>query len=202
MAAATLFNHAMTAGQALLGGAPAPLDSSTTGTSSASGSSDGSDGSATISANDFLTLLVTEMQNQDPTADTDPNEYINQLVEVNSLEQLIDINQTLTTDLGGTSGSSNDNASGETAGATSSGNGAISAVTAALPGAAARTSTGLPKIQAGAASGAMGPQGSAAPRIAGNLSVPGSIAAGQRVAHALDGRVHTQPDANLLSIAH
>ena len=27
----------------------------------------------TISANDFLTLLVTEMQNQDPTADTDPN---------------------------------------------------------------------------------------------------------------------------------
>ena len=51
--------------------------------------------SATISANDFLTLLVTEMQNQDPTADTDPNEYINQLVQVNSLEQLIDINQTL-----------------------------------------------------------------------------------------------------------
>lgn len=54
--------------------------------------------SATISANDFLTLLVTEMQNQDPTADTDPNEYINQLVQVNSLEQLISIDQTLTTD--------------------------------------------------------------------------------------------------------
>ncbi|MDE3148063.1 MAG: hypothetical protein KGL37_01230, partial [Acidobacteriota bacterium] len=34
--------------------------------------------SATISGNDFLTLLVTEMQNQDPTATTDPNEYINQ----------------------------------------------------------------------------------------------------------------------------
>jgi flagellar basal-body rod modification protein FlgD len=70
-----------------------PLDSSSTGTS---GTSD--DDSATISANDFLTLLVTEMQNQDPTADTDPNEYINQLVQVNSLEQLISINQTLTTD--------------------------------------------------------------------------------------------------------
>jgi flagellar hook assembly protein FlgD len=25
-------------------------------------------------------LLVTEMQNQDPTANQDPNEYINQLV--------------------------------------------------------------------------------------------------------------------------
>jgi flagellar hook protein FlgE len=80
-----------------------PMDSSTTGTSS---SSDSSSDSATISANDLLTLLVTEMQNQDPTADTDPNEYIDQLVQVNSLEQLIDINQTLSTDLGSTSTSS------------------------------------------------------------------------------------------------
>jgi len=59
-----------------------------------SAGSSGSD-SATITANDFLTLLVTEMQNQDPTADQDPNEYINQLVNVNSLQQLIQINQTL-----------------------------------------------------------------------------------------------------------
>jgi flagellar basal-body rod modification protein FlgD len=54
--------------------------------------------SVSISANDFLTLLVTEMKNQDPTANTDPNEYINQLVQVNSLQQLISINQTLATD--------------------------------------------------------------------------------------------------------
>ena len=60
--------------------------------------------SATISANDFLTLLVTEMKNQDPTANTDPNEYVNQLVQVNSLQQLISINQTLTTDSVGRSG--------------------------------------------------------------------------------------------------
>jgi flagellar basal-body rod modification protein FlgD len=70
-----------------------PVKSQATGTSSSS-----SDDSATVSANDFLTLLVTEMKNQDPTANTDPNEYINQLVQVNSLEQLISINQTLTTD--------------------------------------------------------------------------------------------------------
>ena len=60
--------------------------------------------SVSISANDFLTLLVTEMKNQDPTANTDPNEYINQLVQVNSLQQLISINQTLTTDSVGRSG--------------------------------------------------------------------------------------------------
>ncbi len=58
--------------------------------------------SATVSANDFLELLVTEMKNQDPTANTDPNEYINQLVQVNSLEQLMQINQ----DLGGSSSTS------------------------------------------------------------------------------------------------
>jgi len=51
--------------------------------------------SASIAANDFLTLLVTEMKNQDPTATTDPNEYVNQLVQVNSLQQLISINETL-----------------------------------------------------------------------------------------------------------
>ena len=63
---------------------------------SAAGQGDGSSANtATIAANDFLTLLVTEMKNQDPTATTDPNEYVNQLVQVNSLQQLISINETL-----------------------------------------------------------------------------------------------------------
>lgn len=62
-------------------------DSTTTSTSSDS----------TITANDFLTLLVTEMQNQDPTQPTDPNEYIQQMVGVNSLQQLISINEGIST---------------------------------------------------------------------------------------------------------
>ncbi|HEX3986535.1 MAG TPA: flagellar hook capping FlgD N-terminal domain-containing protein [Acidobacteriaceae bacterium] len=77
-----------------------PNDSSSPSTSSSSSSA--ADGSATITANDFLQLLVTEMQNQDPTANTDPNEYISQLVQVNSLEQLVQINQ----DLGSSSSAS------------------------------------------------------------------------------------------------
>ncbi|HLH33876.1 MAG TPA: flagellar hook capping FlgD N-terminal domain-containing protein [Alloacidobacterium sp.] len=60
-------------------------------------------GGANITANDFLELLVAEMKNQDPTANTDPNAYIDQLVQVNSLQQLIQINQ----DLGGTGSASN-----------------------------------------------------------------------------------------------
>jgi flagellar basal-body rod modification protein FlgD len=61
-------------------------------TATASSSTAGDTGDATITADDFLTLLVTELQNQDPTSDTDPNAYVNQLVEVNSLQQLISIN--------------------------------------------------------------------------------------------------------------
>src|SRR5580698_7175651 len=99
-AMAGILNHSMTAGQALTGNSASPM-ANATGAADSSGSSSGADSSSsTISSNDFLSLLVTEMQNQDPTADTDPNEYINQLVQVNSLEQLIDINQNLSTVLG------------------------------------------------------------------------------------------------------
>jgi flagellar basal-body rod modification protein FlgD len=65
-------------------------DTSDSGTSSSSGTA-----TATITANDFLQLLVTELQNQDPTANTDPNQYVDQLVQVNSLQQQIQMNQTL-----------------------------------------------------------------------------------------------------------
>ena len=79
------------------------------GTASSTSSSSSSTGSATVTANDFLQLLVTEMKNQDPTADTDPNQYIDQLVQVNSLQQLIQINQDLAP-LGSSTTSSGDNA--------------------------------------------------------------------------------------------
>lgn len=90
-------------------------------TQATNGSSPGKTGSAdgntaTIAANDFLTLLVTEMKNQDPTASTDPNEYVNQLVQVNSLQQLISINETLQKAVPATSGTTQ-NPSSEFSGA-------------------------------------------------------------------------------------
>jgi len=78
-------------------------DAPATGDSSGSTSSSVTDG-ATITASDFLTLLVTELKNQDPTQPTDPNAYIQQLVGVNSLQQLISINQDLTPTTTSTSG--------------------------------------------------------------------------------------------------
>ncbi len=191
-----ILNHMMTAGQALTGSAT-PMagatsgTSGTTGTSGTSGadSSDDSSSSATISANDFLTLLVTEMQNQDPTADTDPNEYINQLVQVNSLEQLIDINQTLSGALGSTTSGTGSGASSQIAGDTTG-------ATATSPLTASAASTAPTQAALPAAASAVptaGAQTTAARHTAGNVSVPGVNAAAQRVGHALPGRSHTRP---------
>jgi flagellar basal-body rod modification protein FlgD len=139
--------------------AATPSAGSSTSSSDLSTSSDSS--SATISANDFLTLLVTEMQNQDPTANTDPNEYINQLVQVNSLEQLIDINQNLSTALGTSSTAST---SSGTTDEKSSPSSTLLSSTSAAPSASGKT--------------ALAP---------GNLEVPAGNPAATRVAHALNG---------------
>jgi flagellar basal-body rod modification protein FlgD len=155
---AGIWNHATGALSAL--GKANPMDN----TQSASRSSAGE--ASTISANDFLTLLVTEMKNQDPTANTDPNEYINQLVQVNSLEQLIDINQNLSTALGD---------SGTVSGGSITGHGMSSAH--AVKGVAGAM---------GASSEAMG-HSKTVPVAAGNLSVPHTVPAAHRVAQALSG---------------
>lgn len=175
--AAALLNH-QSAAQALR--TAAPMANSTSGTSGTSGSSDSSDsstGSATISANDFLTLLVTEMQNQDPTADTDPNEYIDQLVQVNSLEQLIDINQTLSSALGASSSTT----TGDGAAAPQSASGTVKPEASAAPSASPSASGPLAGRLPGAA------------QVSGNLSVPSASAAAGRVGHALDGRTPARP---------
>jgi flagellar basal-body rod modification protein FlgD len=78
----------------------APQRQQATAKASSSSSGDGSSSTtdnSTITSNDFLTLLVTELKNQDPTQPTDPNAYIQQLVGVNSLQQLIQINKGLST---------------------------------------------------------------------------------------------------------
>ena len=74
--------------------AAAPTAPSSTGSAATDSSATAS--TATITANDFLTLLVAEMKNQDPTQPTDPTQYISQMVNVNSLQQLIGINQGIT----------------------------------------------------------------------------------------------------------
>jgi flagellar basal-body rod modification protein FlgD len=130
-------------------------------TANTTSSSSDSSNSATITANDFLTLLVTELQNQDPTASSDPNEYVNQLVSVNSLQQLISINDTLSNSLGTTSSSK----SGGVQSASSATNHMVSGASSDLSSAANATSQSV--------------------RVtSGNLNVPQASTAAQRVSNA------------------
>jgi flagellar basal-body rod modification protein FlgD len=176
-AAAGMLNQHLATGQSLGTKSATPM----TGTGSTSSSSSDS---STISANDFLTLLVTEMQNQDPTASTDPNEYINQLVQVNSLEQLISINQNLSTALGSSSTTSSSNAAtGSTAASQ-----AVSSVSSAGTHGTAQKANGAQAATTGTVpAGSVSAQ---AKQVSGNLSVPETKAAAQRVAQALNGQSH------------
>ncbi len=170
--AAAVLNHHMTTAQALSARSTALNASATTAradatSNAASSKSDANSNAATVSANDFLTLLVTEMQNQDPTANTDPNEYINQLVNVNSLEQLVSINQTLTTGLDSPSA----NAASGTASVQANGAG-----------------TGLQSASSGTATALPGALNTATQQLTpGNLSIPAPNAAAQNVSQALSG---------------
>ena len=56
----------------------------------------------------FLNMLVTELQNQDPTQPMDPTQMVGQMFSMNQLQQLININQTLQ-NMAGASGSGSTN---------------------------------------------------------------------------------------------
>ncbi|HSY01935.1 MAG TPA: flagellar hook capping FlgD N-terminal domain-containing protein [Acidobacteriaceae bacterium] len=125
--------------------------------------------SATITANDFLQLLVSEMKNQDPTADTDPNEYVNQLVQVNSLEQLVSINQ----DLSGLGSASDSEATGRVVGAGQAPTSATPAAGTAFTGAAGSAPTAV------------------ANTALGNLSATDTGPAGSRLARGMSAAAQT-----------
>jgi len=188
--ATAVLHHAAATAQTLMGSAARPMAASTTGTGNTNSSSDTGSSSATISSNDFLTLLVTEMQNQDPTANMDPNEYINQLVQVNSLEQLIDINQTLGTALNGTTSSASVTNPQVTPVIGSGGDAQQSnAVSAAH---ALTHATGALPVSGPGTGGGAAAEVSSAAHAQGNLSVPRANASAERVGHALDGRTHAR----------
>src|SRR5947208_5981863 len=63
----------------------------------------GKDGN-TVTQADFMQLLVTQLQNQDPLNPLDSANFSAQLAQFSSLQQLTEINQTLKS--GGTSGDS------------------------------------------------------------------------------------------------
>ncbi|MHB8883493.1 MAG: flagellar hook assembly protein FlgD [Methylovirgula sp.] len=70
---------------------------SATGASSSSPTTNIAAQSATVNYNQFLQLLVAELQNQDPTSPTNPTQYMSQLASFSSVEQQIQTNSKLDT---------------------------------------------------------------------------------------------------------
>ena len=48
-----------------------------------------------LTGDSFMTLLVAQLQNQDPLQPMDPTQFVGQLVQFNQLEQTIEIRQIL-----------------------------------------------------------------------------------------------------------
>jgi flagellar basal-body rod modification protein FlgD len=86
----------------------------------------------------FLSLLAQELQNQDPTAPVDATAMVGQMISLNQLQQLIDINQSLTSS---TSTSTSSTKATAVQAATASADGANSTLS---PSAASTASNQLP----------------------------------------------------------
>ena len=149
-----------------------------------SSTSSAADAGVGITANDFLTLLVTEMQNQDPTADVDPNSYINQLVQINSLEQLISINQNTTPATGSSSSGSGTTGPGSSTGAVTASTGVTGSAFTAGPDVLARSAASGTALPIGV-TGTAAAMRAGVQVVHGNMSPPPVSGAAETVAGAL-----------------
>ncbi len=74
-----------------------PTSPATPTTSTSSTNPSSASASPTVDYNSFLKLLVAELQNQDPTAPTDPTQYMSQLASFSAVGQSVQTNQKLDT---------------------------------------------------------------------------------------------------------
>jgi flagellar basal-body rod modification protein FlgD len=58
--------------------------------------SSSSSSSSLVSEQAFLQLLITQLQNQDPTNPADPTQFVSQLASFSSLEQMTQLNTNMT----------------------------------------------------------------------------------------------------------
>src|ERR1700681_867570 len=73
---------------------PNPNYTGTTAASSASGSSgsaSAADG-ATLGGTNFLTLMLAQLKNQDPTSPVDSNQFLNQLASLSTVQGITQLN--------------------------------------------------------------------------------------------------------------
>jgi flagellar basal-body rod modification protein FlgD len=119
-----------------------PVSGPSASTSSASTASAAA-ATQSLSYNDFLTLLMAEMQNQDPTQPMDPSQMVSQLATVSEVGQAVQTNTNLASLLTATSLSQAEQLIGQTItssdGATS---GQVASVSVTSTGAVATLTNG------------------------------------------------------------
>jgi flagellar basal-body rod modification protein FlgD len=72
-----------------------PPASGTSGTQNSATSSSSAADNATLNYDDFLQLMVAQLQNQDPLNPTDSTQYMSQIAQFSSVEQGINTNSKL-----------------------------------------------------------------------------------------------------------
>ena len=70
---------------------------STTGTGSTSGAATGVNGAATLGNTDFLTLMLAQLKNQDPTSPVDSNTFLTQLAQLSEVQGINTLNTSFST---------------------------------------------------------------------------------------------------------
>ena len=78
-----------------------PTSTGSTGSAGSAGSSTNSTSGTssngfTLGGTDFLTLMLAQLKNQDPTSPVDSNQFVTQLTQYSQLEQLIGIHKDTT----------------------------------------------------------------------------------------------------------
>jgi flagellar basal-body rod modification protein FlgD len=97
----------------------------------------------TLGYNDFLTLLMAEMKNQDPTQPMDPSQMVSQLATVSEVGQAVQTNSTLASLLTATSLSQAEQLIGRTVtSADGSTSGEVASVSVTSAGAVAKLTNG------------------------------------------------------------
>lgn len=127
---------------------PSILDTLTPAASSGTKKSAGAKANATTSSSSsagglgttFLSLLSQELQNQDPTAPVDATAMVGQMISLNQLEQLITINQNLT------SSTTTSSSAAQAAGATAN-SAAVAAANSGIAGALSPSAAGAATSQ-------------------------------------------------------
>lgn len=119
---------------------PNPIVGAPSPSGPAGGTSSAQNGpSNTLGPNSFITLLTAQLQAQDPLSPMDPDQMVNELTSINTLQQLVQIRSDMDTLVSAAQNGQNGGGAGSGNGSAGSGSGAGNGGTSGSGAAAATT---------------------------------------------------------------